>query len=31
MQITLYYELKDNKITLLIFWNNYQNPKRLSF
>ena len=30
-QITLYYEHKDDKINLLRFWNNYQDPKRLRF
>ena len=29
-QITLYYKvLKNNDIELLMFWNTYQNPKKL--
>jgi hypothetical protein len=28
-QITLYYRILDDKIELLTFWNNYQNPKKL--
>jgi hypothetical protein len=28
-QISLYYKVLDNRIYLLTFWNNYQNPKKL--
>ncbi len=28
-QITLFYEVKNNVIEILLFWNNYQNPKKL--
>ena len=28
-QITLFYEVKNNIIEILLFWNNYQNPKKL--
>ncbi len=29
-QITLYYKVSDDRIELLTFWNNYQNPKKLN-
>jgi plasmid stabilization system protein ParE len=28
-QITLFYRIKDEKIYLIRFWNNYQNPEKL--
>lgn len=28
-QITLYYQINKNTVELLIFWNTYQNPKKL--
>ena len=28
-QVALFYRIKANHIELLLFWNNYQNPKRL--
>jgi plasmid stabilization system protein ParE len=28
-QISLYYRIFDDRIDLLIFWNNFQNPRRL--
>lgn len=28
--ITLFYEVKGNRIVLLHFWNNYKNPKKLT-
>lgn len=28
-QITLYYQINNNTVELLIFWNSYQNPKKL--
>ena len=28
-QVSLYYRVLENRIDLLTFWNNYQNPKRL--
>ncbi len=28
-QISLYYRILDDRIDLLLFWNNYQNPKKL--
>jgi len=28
-QITLYYQIQDNTILLIRFWNNYQNPEML--
>lgn len=28
-QITLYYQIQDNTIILIRFWNNYQNPDML--
>lgn len=28
-QITLFYRIKNQQIELLLFWNNYRNPKRL--
>lgn len=30
-QITLFYEVQQNKITLLRFWNNRKNPEKLKF
>ena len=30
-QITLFYEVKEENIILLRFWNNYQDPKKLNF
>jgi hypothetical protein len=31
-QISLLYDIKNNQVILLTFWNNYQKPiKRLSF
>ena len=29
-QNTLVYSLGDDKITIIVFWNNYQNPDRLA-
>jgi plasmid stabilization system protein ParE len=29
-QITLYYKIDDDKIYLLSFWNNYQDPEKLN-
>lgn len=28
-QITLFFRIKDEKIYLIRFWNNYQDPKKL--
>ena len=28
-QISLYYRVVENRIELITFWNNYQNPKKL--
>lgn len=28
-QISLYYKIKKDRIDLISFWNNYQNPKKL--
>ncbi len=28
-QVSLYYKVLEDRIDLLTFWNNYQNPKRL--
>ena len=28
-QISLYYKITETNIELLLFWNNYQNPKKL--
>jgi plasmid stabilization system protein ParE len=28
-QITLFFKIKDEKIYLIRFWNNYQDPKKL--
>ena len=28
-QITLFFRIKDEKIHLIRFWNNYQDPKKL--
>jgi plasmid stabilization system protein ParE len=28
-QISLYYQVSKTQISLIIFWNNYQNPKKL--
>ena len=30
-QISLYYVILDDRIDLLTFWNNFQNPKKLKF
>jgi hypothetical protein len=30
-QITLYYKLHNNNITLLRFWNNHQNPTKFKY
>ncbi|MBP2833564.1 type II toxin-antitoxin system RelE/ParE family toxin [Aquimarina sp. U1-2] len=30
-QITLFYEVQADTITLLRFWNNYQDPQKLTF
>ena len=29
-QITLFYEIEDNAIILLRFWNNYKNPSKFT-
>ena len=29
-QITLFYEIEDNAIFLLRFWNNYKNPSKFT-
>ena len=29
-QITLFYEIEDNAIVLLRFWNNYKNPSKFT-
>jgi plasmid stabilization system protein ParE len=29
-QITLYFKILENKIDLLTFWNNYQDPDKLN-
>lgn len=28
-QITMFYEVKQDTIEILLFWNNYQNPEKL--
>lgn len=28
-QITMFYEIKEDTINILLFWNNYQNPNNL--
>ena len=28
-QVSVYYQILENRIDLLTFWNNYQNPKKL--
>jgi len=28
-QVSLYYVVKENRIDLITFWNNYQNPQKL--
>jgi len=28
-QITMFYEIKEDTINILLFWNNYQNPSNL--
>ena len=30
-QINLFYDIQDNRITLLRFWNNYQDRNNLTF
>ena len=30
-QISLFYRIMDDRIELISFWNNYQDPKRLKF
>ena len=30
-QISLYYKIRKDRIDLISFWNNYQNPKKLKF
>lgn len=30
-QISLFYDVIDNRVELLIFWGNRQNPKRLKY
>ena len=30
-QINLFYDVQDNTIVLLRFWNNYQDRKKLTF
>jgi hypothetical protein len=30
-QVSLYYKIKKDRIDLITFWNNYQDPKKLKF